>query len=286
MEVDGSGIAEISKFNYLLELVRGKPREDILGLPHTPEGYEEAKKILQNTYGKDIKVRKALIQELEELGRITNANHLKEIQEFYNKLARIVRTLVTMKKIKTAQSHVYSLMDKLGPVKEALATKDDDGEEWDLEQLVENLRRYIDRHPLPAERGQVNNIVPFRRRLSESRQEWKGKERILLACAAQKNQRNACVYCERNNHRSSDCLKVLDIAQRKNILRSKNMCFICTNTGHVAAKCKSRGALTVEDDTTRRCVIALVKRRQLQHQTRHMKKECELRKRRLRFMQP
>ena len=225
----------------MLELVRGKPREDILGLPHTPEGYEEAKKILQNTYGKDIKVRKALIQELEELGRITNTNHLKEIHEFYNKLARIVRTLVTMKKLETAQSHVYSLMDKLGPVKEALATKDDDWEEWDLEQLVENLRRYIDRHPLPAERGQVNNSIPFRRRLSESRQEWKGKERILLASAAQKNLRNACVYCERNNHRSSDCFKVLDIAQRKNILRSKNMCFICTNTGHLAAMCKSRG---------------------------------------------
>ena len=101
---------------------------------------------------------------------------MKEIHEFYNKLARIVRTLVTMKKLETAQSHVYSLMDKLGPVKEALATKDDDWEEWDLEQLVENLRRYIDRHLLPAERGQVNNSIPFRRRLPGCRQECKGKD--------------------------------------------------------------------------------------------------------------
>ena len=29
VEVDGSAISKISKFNYLLELVKGKPRDDI-----------------------------------------------------------------------------------------------------------------------------------------------------------------------------------------------------------------------------------------------------------------
>ena len=34
VEVDSSNISNISKFNYLLELVEGKPRDDILGLPN------------------------------------------------------------------------------------------------------------------------------------------------------------------------------------------------------------------------------------------------------------
>ena len=72
VEIDNSCIAEISKFNYLLELVKGKPRDDILGLPHTEEGYEEAKHILLETYGKDIKVRKAIIMEIESLHSISN----------------------------------------------------------------------------------------------------------------------------------------------------------------------------------------------------------------------
>ena len=67
VEVDGSGISEISKFNYLLELVKGKPKEDILGLMHTEDGYGEAKRILEQTYGKDIKVHKVPIKEMEEL---------------------------------------------------------------------------------------------------------------------------------------------------------------------------------------------------------------------------
>ena len=67
VEVDGSSMAEISKFNYLLELVKGKPKKDILGLPHCTEGYAEAKKIPVDTYRKPLKVQKALIKDLEQL---------------------------------------------------------------------------------------------------------------------------------------------------------------------------------------------------------------------------
>ena len=93
VEVDGSAISEISKFNYLLELVKGKPKEDILGLPHTQDGYGEAKRILEQTYGKDIKVHKALIKEMEELPVLFNIHKIVIIHDFYNRLSRVVRTL-------------------------------------------------------------------------------------------------------------------------------------------------------------------------------------------------
>ena len=139
----------------------------MLGLLHTQEGYEEAKKILQSTYGKDIKVRKALIVELEGLRSITNISQIQETHEFYNKLARVVQTLATMKKLKTAQSHVYPVMDKLGPVKEALVQKDDDWEEWELEKLVDYLRKYIDRHLLPIEDSPSLNRNVYRKQYQE-----------------------------------------------------------------------------------------------------------------------
>ena len=86
VEVDRSTISEISKFNYLLELTKGKPRNDILGLPHTTDGYAEAKRILAETYGKDFKVHRALVKELENLHTITNIHKVASIHEFYNKL--------------------------------------------------------------------------------------------------------------------------------------------------------------------------------------------------------
>ena len=89
VEVDGSSLPEISKFNYLLGLVQRKPKEDVLGLPRTIDGYEEAKRILKETYGKDINVHKALILELETLPEITNIRRTRDIHEFYNRLARV-----------------------------------------------------------------------------------------------------------------------------------------------------------------------------------------------------
>ena len=131
--LEASSISEISKFNYLLELTKGKPREDILGLPHTSGGYIEAKRILLETYGKDIMIHKAIIQAIESLQPITDIHKTTSIHEFYNKLSRAVRTLTTMKKLDSAQSTVNTVMNKLGPVREILAMADDKWEEWKLE---------------------------------------------------------------------------------------------------------------------------------------------------------
>ena len=104
--MDGAAISEISKFHYLLELIKGKPNEDKLGLSHTIESYEEAKKILTSTYGKDIKVHRALVKELESLHAVISTQKTASIHDFYKRLSRIVTTPKTLKKLDTAQSMV------------------------------------------------------------------------------------------------------------------------------------------------------------------------------------
>ena len=110
----------------MFELVEGEPRSQILGLPQTVEGYEEAERILELTYGKDITVVKALIKDLETLLNITSLIKVKEFNEFYNQLSRTVRAINTMKKLQSAENYVYNIMDRLGPVREVLVQKDDD----------------------------------------------------------------------------------------------------------------------------------------------------------------
>ena len=128
-----------------LNKLRGNQKSTvILGLPHTPEGYNELKKVLEMTYGKDNKVHKALIKDLEALPKIISVDKIKEVHEFCIQMSKTVQTLATMKKLEGAQSYVYSIMDKLGPIRKAMAQKDDDWEEWGLEELVENLRNYTD----------------------------------------------------------------------------------------------------------------------------------------------
>ena len=236
VEVDESTISEISKFHYLLELVKGKPRDDILGLPHTTDGYKEAKRILLQNYGKDSKVHKALIIDLESLHKITSIHNLNAIHNFYNKLSRIVRTLSTMGKLSTAQCAVYTLMDKIGPVREVLVQKDDDWETWDLERLVEQLRKYVDRNPLRCEDGEDRN-----KHDSKNRGGWRDRDKLLMGNGHGGNKRGRCIYCDSLEHTSLNCTKVLNIVGRREILKQKQACFNCATPGHRASNCRARG---------------------------------------------
>ena len=231
VEIDQSGIAEISKFNYLLELLRDKPRDDILGLPHTVDGYNEAKRILLETYGKDIKVRKALIKELESLHSIKDMGRNERVHEFYNKLSRIVRTLKTMDKLASAESAVYTLLDKLGPVREVLAQADDNWEEWGLEQLVENLRKYVDRNPLTG-----NGYRRHTQESEEQRHQHRRRNDQLYTTGEEKKRK--CVFCN-NEHWSSDCAKMKTVSDRKRFFIQKKMCFNCGGE-HKISECRSK----------------------------------------------
>ena len=72
------------------------------------------------------RVHKALIKDLEALPKISSVHKIKEVHEFYTQLSKTVWILATMKILEGAQSYVYSIMDKLGPVREVMAQKDDD----------------------------------------------------------------------------------------------------------------------------------------------------------------
>ena len=98
-------------------------------MPHTTDGYAEAKRILAETYGKDFKVHRTLLKELENFHTISSIHKVTSIHEYYNKLAKVIRTLTIMKKLDLVQSMVYTLMDKLGPVQRILAQNDNKWEE-------------------------------------------------------------------------------------------------------------------------------------------------------------
>ena len=214
--------SEISKRNYSLELVEGEPRSHILGLPHNVEGYEEAKRILELTCGKNSKVLKALMKDLETLPNITSLTKVKEIYEFYNQLSRTVRAINTMKKLHSAQSYVYSIMDKFGPVREASVQKDDEWEEWGLEELVESLRKYADKNPLPETSSQNKDVKkPMG---SNQGNQWKRGEKMLMSGPNQALPRlppscAPCAYCNSHQHRSSECVKIPDVTSRREFRR-------------------------------------------------------------------
>ena len=142
VEIDQSGLAQVSKFHYLLEMLHGEPKEEILGLPHTAAGYEEAKTILVDAYGKDHQMKAAFIQDLEELPHIQATNRIKGAHSFYKVLNRTVRTLRTLGALSEVEGMKHSILKKLGPIREIIIMKEP-WETWNLQDIVHHLGRFV-----------------------------------------------------------------------------------------------------------------------------------------------
>ena len=72
--IERSGLASGAKFSYLKELLSDKVRRDVESPPFTSEGYNWAKAILKEKYGKESEVVKAYSKKILDLPVITSNN--------------------------------------------------------------------------------------------------------------------------------------------------------------------------------------------------------------------
>ena len=121
-------------------------------------------------------------------------------------------------------------MDKLEPVREIIVQQDDNWEDYNLEKLVENMKRYVERNPLQNEWD-----CNYRDDCNRQRHQDYRKEKLLM-----QQSRTICFYCEKGDHSTNKCTRVLEVVSRHGILRKKGVCFNCTSTGHRVSHCKSR----------------------------------------------
>ena len=139
-----------------------------------------------------------------------------------------------MGKLRAAQSHVCTLLDKLGPVREIIMQKDDKWEQWGLEDLMDNLKRLVERNPLTTndhlKDGRTNHYGQFER---SNRNMEKGDTLLLTKRHNQDNSfKTKCVHCNMDNHRFSECMKVITIADRKETIKKQKLCYNSCKFGH------------------------------------------------------
>ena len=89
---------------------------------------------------------------------------------------------------------------------------DGNWQDWTFQQLVEALEKWTVRNPIP---------------LSDKRNPEKG------------NGYSKSVYCEKADHRSSDCKTVKTVTELRKILSDKKLCFNHTGAKPRAAECRS-----------------------------------------------
>ena len=228
VEIDKTDLPSVTKFAYLKELLEPKVRADIDRLPLTIEGYERAKTIIKEEYGKISEIINAPVNNILELPTVTNANS-KKVNDFYKTLLFNVQSLETLGKIEKVNGMTRSVLDKLKGIKADLVRGQENWQDWDLPRLTQALKKWRDVNPATEDNTVLNKTTPPRRPDSKFR----------LYYADNKNQPH-CVYCEDTSHVSRDCQRVSTEDARKRMLAQKRMCFNCTGPKHHAVECKSK----------------------------------------------
>ena len=109
-----------------------------------------------------------------------------------------------MNKLKESNGYVRFTLDKLPGIKADLVKPDDNWQEWDFAKVVDSLRRWTDRN--------LKNI------------KWK----VFFKQKSKKQTARACVYCEKQGHKASQCESVKSVEDRRLIISKKKLCFNCT----------------------------------------------------------
>lgn len=139
-----SNMVAVTKFAYLKVLLEPKIRAGIDGLPFSSEGYEQAKSILTNKYGKTSEIVNAYVQNIMGLPTISGANPAK-IHQFYESLSFNVQALETLDKLKEVNGYVRMSIDKLPGIRKALVRTDENWQEWDFVKFVYALQGWTER---------------------------------------------------------------------------------------------------------------------------------------------
>ena len=180
--IDKTGMVAITKFSYLKEFVDLKVRKTIDGLPFTAEGYNRAKSILIDRYGKESEIVKAYVQNILDLPRIKGTNPQK-IHQFYEQLRYNVQSLETMGKLGDVRGNVALTIDKLAGIRGDLVRNDDNWQNWDFVKFCDALSSWIHRSPVESSEDHRDETPNWRR------------DQISRRSYA-KQQTRACMYCD------------------------------------------------------------------------------------------
>ena len=248
--IEKSGLASIAKFSYLRELLGDKVKREVESLPFTPEGYNRAKAILEEKYGKESEIVKAYVNKILSLPYISSAD-AKKIAEFSDQLTYCAQSLQSLDKLSEVKGITMMTLDKLPAIRGDLVRSDAEWELWDLDKLAEALRLWLRRNPV-----------------DHNQDEKKRKERERMFLTGRSDRPRGCVYCESTEHKGIECTKVTAMADRKLILAKKRLCFNCALGMHRASQCQSKTSCqrcnkrhhtsicdTAQTDDTRKVVL-------------------------------
>ena len=227
---ENDSLADIDKFTYLKSFLSDSALQSINGLSLNATNYKEAIDILHQRYGNKQVLISAHMQKLEKLPRIKSSNDINGLRKMYDQTKFCVRNLKALNiDIATYGAILVPFLNgKLPSEIRVILSRNFQNDIWQLDDMLKILKREVEAKERSFSIGTSSEFEP------EKRDRHYTTSAFLNSSLERK-----CPFCNLNNHPASKCLKVTNMAARKQILRQKGMCLICFNSDHLAKMCQS-----------------------------------------------
>ena len=244
-----SDLPPISKFSYLKSLLQGDAERCIAGLAMTAENYQTAVDLLTTRFGRAELIRYTHIQSLLHIQpphKCQGKRYVSQLWAFRDEIVKHLRSLEALG-VEGEKSEVILtpiIVSRLPDQIRLEWARDGAGHEADLGYLQDFLESEITR----IERSEMfKEKDPEEKEKNENKktffQSYKGKkkeEKVPSASALNSvsSVTPNCVFCSKG-HSSSACDEILKLSvdDRKEKIKSHDICFRCLMKGHHAKGC-------------------------------------------------
>ena len=238
---NNSDLPDITKYSYLLSLLKGEAKAAIQGLSLNSAHYQIACDLLQKRFGRPTRIIFSHIQELLSIN-VPRQSNVSVLWKTYDALQTHVRSLQTLGITGEQYGIVLTplILSRLSPELRMEWAREGDQREGDLDFLLKFLQQEIERR----ERSQTfSKDNPPVSRDKEKRGTSPGTA-AALHVSKDSGTTPECALCNRHGHPLVKCYSLtrVPVAERKPLLRQVSACFKClsTNKDHVYRNCTAR----------------------------------------------
>ena len=218
-------LSDVEKMTYLVTLCQGEAELCIQGMSISNENYDTALRMLKERFGDEQILISAHMNKLLNLETTSNFINIKELRSLYNDIEVQIRSLrgIGLEEKRYGPMLAPVIMSKLPQEIKLILTRKFGKEIWAIDKLLYSLREEVEAR---------EKVILTENEGNETYENF----HVNAKCKKENNQRNSfpCVYCEKFNHKSHECVKISKPELRRNFLSKDNRCFKCLKQGHQA----------------------------------------------------
>lgn len=243
--VEAEGLTGKEPLRYLKKYVSGAAKECIKGyfMLNTEPAYKDARKQLRERYGKTSSIARAMRTKLENWPRIEPMDG-KELLKYSDFLSQILSAMESVPKLKALDD--TDEIDKIAKILPRwLKTKWVDHKKY-VEKHKGREPTFSDYYHLITDQAETQCaplLAPDKPTKKETQGKKRGKgEHTTLSTATSTTAKPAkhCSYCEKDNHDTAVCFKLIAMSYVDTIafFKQKKLCFSCGLVGHMTSQCE------------------------------------------------